>query len=163
MYSAASKPELRTSVTFVRVIVTMLVVGVIAVGADAQALACEFVCASPQAGALSHEHGAKLGHHATPLHHEGHSEHSQPAAAPHNHGGQAAPETGQLQQCVTVNDVSLQAGASRSDIDIVPLVTIAISNQFGLGSIINRSSVVAVAGSPPARNGPLQTSSVLRI
>ena len=148
--------------TFLRVIVAMLVVGVIAVATDAQALACEFVCGSPQAGAVSHEHGAKLGHHGTPLHHEGHSGHPQPgAAAPHHHGGQAAPETGQVQQCVTVNDVSLQAGASRNA--IAPVVTIATSNQFGLASIIDRSSVVSVAGSPPARNGPLQTSSILRI
>lgn len=145
-----------------RLIVAVLVVGVIALATDAQALACEFVCGSPKAGAVAHEQGAKLEHHATLLHHEGHSGHPQPgAAAIHHHGGQGAPETGQVQQCVTVNDVSLQTGAGRSD--IAPLVAVAVADQFCLASTLDRSSIVAVAGSPPARNGPLQASSILRI
>jgi hypothetical protein len=149
-------------VASLRLIVAVLVVGVIAVATDAQALACEFVCGSPQAGGVSDEQGAKLEHHATLLHHEGHSGQPQPgAAAPHHHGGQTAPESGQVQQCVTVNDVSLQTGASRSD--IAPLLAVAVADQFCLASALERSSIVAVAGSPPARNGPLQSSSILRI
>ncbi len=145
-----------------RSLVALLVVGVIAVATDAQVLACEWVCARPQVGVRLHQDGQRLGHHASSLHHEWHSEHRQPGAtALHNHYGQAAPESGQVQQCVTVNDVWLQSGASRNA--IAPLVAIDFANQFGLVSEIERSSLVAVAGSPPARNGPLQSSSILRI
>ncbi len=130
--------------------------GVLAVSVDATALACEVACAIPQLGeAAPHERGASLGQHGE------HGEHMmhETSASPEAHG--EALHQGAMQQCVTVNEVSLQAGAGR--IGVGPLVLFAATPQVELLPSLVIPSEATVAGSPPARNGPSQNSSVLRI
>jgi hypothetical protein len=160
MYVPASNLGLGTSVTFLRLIVAMLVVGVIAVATDAQALACEFVCARPEPGATTpHQHGS-IG--AMPSKEQGsHAEHMGHAADMHHAAQDAATSPQGLERCVTVNDVTLRATMTR---DIAhPLIVVGQTAEIAVARINDRSDSAAIAGSPPARNGPLQSSSILRI
>jgi hypothetical protein len=145
-------------VTFVRVIVAMLVVGVTALATDAQSLACEFLCARTQAGAAApHNHSATASNvHAT------HSEQMGHAGEMHRHASQdAEPSSQGLEQCVTVDDVTLRATMTREVAQ--PFVVIGQSAESTLAPVTYLGVSTAVAGSPPARNGPLQASSILRI
>jgi hypothetical protein len=80
----------------------------------------------------------------------------------HRHASQdAEPSSQGLEQCVTVDDVTLRATMTREVAQ--PFVVIGQSAESTLAPVTYLGVSTAVAGSPPARNGPLQASSILRI
>jgi hypothetical protein len=150
------------TVAFARIVVAMLLVGVIAVATDAQALVCEFVCTTQRSGTTaSHTHSAFENPQpsaAAPHKHEGHMGHAD------MHHASQSPEPsspGQLEQCVTVDDVTLRATMIR-DVVHPPGVT-GHATGITAARTVDSPVYAAITGSPPARNGPLQLSSILRI
>jgi hypothetical protein len=152
--------------------VLLLILGLVAVATDAQALACEVSCAKGMEHGSTQvspdQYGMNLGHKHSTVHHHGEGPHPG-AAAPHLQVNGAPPSVShaeghfgsEMAKCVAVDQISLAAVAPQSFHPVVVLAPFAQSViELALEDGHNPTSG---AESPPARNGPITFSSILRI